>query len=246
MFGSGILYGVQTQDGAGNPVQNATPVQFANLQETAVNFSFDEKSLYGAQQFPIAIGRGQGTIELQSSMASINGAIIGDLFFGSGAQNAKRGITNYSTSAVDTVTITPPGSGTFVTDLGVVDVATGTALRKVATSPGQGQYQSTDDGIYYFAAADAGISIVITYEYSATSNTSKVINITNQLMGYVPTFSARLKLPYGGKDLTFVFNRCSSNQLNFPLTNDDFAIPEFNFAAMADDNGDIGYIALDA
>ena len=49
-------------------------------------------------------------------------------------------------------------------DLGVVSVATGLAMTKVAESPASGQY-SVSGGLYQFAAADAGLSVSISYGY---------------------------------------------------------------------------------
>ena len=57
-FGTGILYGIPLTDAAGNAISNGTPVQFGQLQDIAIDLSFDEKMLYGASQFPIAVGRG--------------------------------------------------------------------------------------------------------------------------------------------------------------------------------------------
>ena len=59
-FGTGILYGIQTQDATGAAVANATPVQFGTLQDISGDISFEEKLLYGSYQFPIAVGRGKG------------------------------------------------------------------------------------------------------------------------------------------------------------------------------------------
>jgi hypothetical protein len=67
--------------------------------------------------------------------------------------------------------------------------------------------------------------------------------MTNQLMGQSPFFGAILSNTYGGKNLTLKFNRCMSSKFSMPFKNEDFAIPDFEFEAMADDAGNIGYFA---
>ena len=40
------------------------------------------------------------------------------------------------------------------------------------------------------------------------------------------------------------FNRAVSGKLNVPLTNDDFAMYDFEAEAFEDTNGEIGYICI--
>lgn len=251
-FGSGILYGVALQDAAGNAVSNPTPVQFGTLQEVSLDVSFEEKLLYGAYQMPIAVGRGKGKYALKAKMASFNSAILSDLLFGitGGATAGIKDVVNNAASTIPTtpfqVTITPPSSGTYANDLGVLDATTGLALKRVASGPTTGQYSvNTGTGVYTFASADTGKTVYISYEYTATSTTGpKYMTITNQLMGYAPTFKAMLDTSFQGKNLTLALNQCVSTKFTFPFKNDDFVIPEFDFSAFADAAGNIGYLAL--
>lgn len=247
-FGAGTLFAVQKADASGAAVANATPVQFGVLQDISGDISFEEKLLYGANQFPVAAGRGKGKITMKAKMAQISGQILGDLLFGTGnTAGIKAIVANYAAAIPSgtpwQVTITPPSTGTFVTDLGVINASTGLPLKKVASGPVTGQYSVSAGGVYTFATADANNAIVISYEYSATSATAKVTNITNQLMGYAPTFQASLNMSFGGKNLTLVLNSCISSKFSLPFKNDDFSVPEFDFSAMADASGNIGYIA---
>lgn len=247
-FGSGVLFGIQTQDATGAAVANATPVQFGTLQDISGDISFEEKLLYGQNQFPVAVGRGKGKLEFKAKAASINGAIMGDLLFGLGSTaGIKDIVTNFAATvpAVSTYTITvaPPSSGTFVSDLGVLDGVTGLSMKKVASGPTTGQYSVSGSGVYTFAAADASKAVQISYEYSATSTTAKYGNITNQLMGYAPNFKAMLTMKYSGKSLNLVLNQCMSSKFSLPFKNDDFTVPEFGFSAFADGAGNIGYWA---
>ena len=246
-FGAGILYGIQTADASGAAVANATPVQFGTLQDISGDISFEEKLLYGSYQFPIAVGRGKGKLSFKAKQAAISGAILGDLLFGTGRSAAIKNVVENFAAAVPGVstyiiTITPPSSGTFVTDLGVINATTALPFKKVASGPTAGQY-SVAGAVYTFAAADANAAVLISYEYSAVSTSAQTGAITNQIMGYAPTFAALLHMSFQGKPFTLKLNQCVSSKFSLPLKNDDFAVPEFDFSAFADGAGNIGYWA---
>lgn len=248
-FGAGTLIGVQTQDATGAAVANATPVQFGTLQDISGDVSFEEKLLYGAYQFPVAVGRGKGKLAFKAKAASLYGSIFGDLFFGTGSTaGIKADVINFPASIPSAtpwqVTVAPPNAGTFVSDLGVLNAATLLPMKKVATAPATGQYSVSIAGVYTFATADANANVLISYEYSATSTSAKIVAISNQLMGVAPTFRASLNFSYAGKNFTFNLNSCTSSKLSLPLKNDDFTIPEFDFSAFADSAGNVGYVAL--
>jgi len=146
-FGAGTLIGVQTQNAAGAAVANATPVQFGTLQDISGDISFEEKLLYGAYQFPVAVGRGKGKLAFKAKTASMYGSIFGDLFFGTGSTFGIKDIVNNVAATIGgspyQVNITPPASGTFVSDLGVLNGTTGLPYTKVASAPATGQYCTT-------------------------------------------------------------------------------------------------------
>lgn len=59
----------------------------------------------------------------------------------------------------------PAGTGGPASvDQGVVYVATGAALTKVGSSPSTGEY-AFSDGVYTFAAADAGLEVTMSYDF---------------------------------------------------------------------------------
>jgi len=251
LFGSGILFGTPLTDATGAAIANPTPVQFATLQDVSGDISFEEKLLYGSYQLPIAIARGKGKLAFKAKNADINAAIVGDLFFGLAKTGGIKLINSNFAAAVPaatpwTITIAPPSTGTYVADLGVINASTGLPLTRVATAPTTGQYSvNVATGVYTFASADANMAVLISYEYSATSSAGpKYINISNQLMGYAPTFKAGLNVPYQGKNATLVLNMCMSSKLTLPFKNDDFSISEFDFSAFADASNNVGYIAL--
>lgn len=248
-FGAGKLIGIPTNLSDGTAIANPTPVLLGAMQEVSVDLSVDLKTLYGSQRYPIAVGQGKGKIEIKAKYADIDAGVLGALFFGKVATNGIKGVVFDEAKTVPAtpfqVTITPPNSGTFVADLGVYDSTTGVQYTRVASAPATGQYAvNTSTGVYTFASADQGKAIKISHEYTAASTSGKIFNMTNETMGYTPSFSMLLHNQYDGKNLVMKLNRAVSGKLALPFKNEDFAIPDFEAEAFADAAQNIGYICL--
>lgn len=242
VFGSGNLYGTPLTDAAGAAIVTPTPVKFGTLQDVSVDISFEIKSLYGQKQFPVAIGRGKGKIAGKAKVGSLNGGLVNSLFFGQSMTTGLIGVYNGDTgqsipASPYTITVTPPGSGTWSADLGVID-SNGIQMTRVASAPATGQY-SVSAGVYTFAAADTLKTVFISYEYTATSVGANKSTVTNQLMGYAPRFAAELSCPYDGKQLTLTLFSCISSKLTLATKQDDFVVPEFDFEAFANSAGSV-------
>ncbi len=137
-FGSGNLYGINT-------AANSTPRKLGNLQDVAFDISYTMKELRGQGQFAVDLRRGSGKITGKAKFATINGAILNDLFF---AQTATTGLLQSAFSEAWTIPASPfmvtaANANTFDTDLGVIYTATGLPLTKVASGPTTGQYAMT-------------------------------------------------------------------------------------------------------
>ena len=242
VFGAGTLWGTPLTDATGAAIANPSPLQFGALQDVSVDISFDTKMLHGSNQFPLVVGRGKGKITCKAKHAEINGACLNSLFFG---QTRTFGILSdvwaTSTTPIPTtpfqITPTVPSSGTWAKDLGV-EGATGIPMTRVAAAPTTGQY-SVAAGIYTFAAADVGLGVFINFQYTATSTVSPKSTVANVAMGYAPTFVCDLYMPFQGKSLILTFNSCLATKLSFATKLDDFMIPEFDFDAFADSNGNV-------
>lgn len=249
-FGTGKLIAVPTNLADGTVIANPTPVILGTMQDITVDLSVDLKTLYGSKRYPIAVGQGKGKIEVKAKYADIDGGILGSLYFGkTAAAGIKGAVFDFAASIPATpfaVTIVPPGSGTFVADLGVVFAATGVQLTRVdiAATPTTGQYKVSALGVYTFAAADTTLGVQISYEYTATSTTGKVWTMTNDTMGYTPSFSMLLQNSFDGKNLVCKLNRNVSAKLGLPLKSDDFAVYDFESNAFADAAGNLGYICM--
>jgi hypothetical protein len=118
----------------------------------------------------------------------------------------------------------------------------------VTTPSAAGQYSvNLATGIYTFAAADAGATLLVSYLYTISSAGRKLV-LTNQFMGNTPTFKATFyttkttqSTPAG---LTLVLNACTASKLSLPTKIDDYEIQEFDFSAFADPTGTIGTLSV--
>ncbi len=246
-FGSGVVFAVPLTNAQGNLLANGTPVRFGVLQDVSVDFSFTNKELHGQNQFPVAIGRGQGKIQGKAKFGQFNGALVNSLFFGQTLTAGQSVISDKEVLNIASDTGTVVNSATFEDDLGVVYASGGLPLTRVASAPAVGQYSVTPAGVYSFAAGDASAvtgNILVSYRYQtpATGTSATSITLTNQLMGYAPTFRAELYVPYASKQLVVTLNQCIGSKLNFATKLDDFLIPEFDFEAFADASNTIGSI----
>lgn len=244
LFGAGNLYVTQLQDASGNAITNPTPYPLMVLQEGSVDFSSDMKELYGQNQFPVAVGRGKTKMQIKVKPARIFAALWNAIYFG---QTLSPGLIANFTDATGTavpstpfqITVTPPSSGTFAADLGVIGFVTGLPLTRVASAPATGQYAvNVGTGQYTFAAADTTKVMLINYQYTtATIATGQKQTVINLPMGYAPTFKADLTVSYLGKIATFSFPSCISTKFSLGFKNEDFAIPDFDFSAFDPGNG---------
>lgn len=247
-FGAGKLIAVPTLDALGNPVAHPTPVAVAVLQDVSVDLDYETKTLYGEKNFPVAVGRGKGKITWKAKAGDFTAGVLGSLFLGSAATGARKGVViDFATNIPATpftVTLVPPSAGSFVADLGVTDVLSGKPLTRVDSAPATGQYSlDPGTGVYTFAAADTLKPVLISYEYLvASSPGSQLFQISNNLMGYTPTFSAILYNQYAGKTLAMKLNNNVLGKLSLPFKNDDFTTHDIDAEAFADASGSLGYI----
>ena len=235
VFGSGTLWGVNVASGS-------TPAKFAVLQSVSVDIGFSTKELFGQHNFPITVARGTGKIGLKASTASFQARAFNELFFNNTIATGKTAVALDEAGTIPSpsgpYTITVANSAQFNSDLGVIDKATGSLLAKVASAPATGQY-SVAAGVYTFAAADAGKPVLISYQYNVAANGSKIV-IAQQLLGTAPKFKAVLSTKYDGQQLDLQLNACVATKLSFATKQEDFAMPDFEFSAFADDSGTVG------
>lgn len=239
-FGIGNLYAIRT-DVTPNPT-----VPFGAIQEVSFDWSFEAKELYGQNQFPLAVARAKAKITGKAKLARINTGIYNDLFFGGTKATGQTIVNDQFSASIPTtpftVTITPPNSGIFATDLGVQDGTTGANLTKVASGPTAGQY-SVAGAVYTFAAADTGKAIFINYSYTVA--TGLTLSYSNQLMGSSPIFQIHWRDVYQGKNCYVKLVNCISTKFTLPMKLDDFMVPEMDFSAFADASNNVMTMSFD-
>lgn len=248
LFGVGALWG-QRVDVNGAPI-GIGPHQFAILQDTSVEFDFEEKDLYSQLGFPIDSARGKGKVSTKSKVARIYTALYADIFFG---ETFSSGEVNVSQNELVTLgaagLYTVAHAAAMIADLGVFIDAGGQTFLQYApsTAPSNTQYGVTvTTGVYTFNTSIAGTVLAISYVYTDAGGFEFTIH--NNLMGFTPTFQATLyhnnpTLRSTGQ-MTLRLNTCISTRLTFPTRVGEYAIPDFDFMAIGDGSNVVGVIAF--
>jgi hypothetical protein len=241
-FGAGVLIATTRTDALGVALAVPQSYRLGILQDISTDFSFEAKLLYGSGQLPVDTGRGKAKLAFSAKTADINATALAALHFGiTPVVGVKLPLIDFAATVPSTpyqVTPTIPGSGTWLSDLGVATAA-GVPLTRVASGPTTGQY-SVSAGVYTFAAADTGVAMLISLEYSGATG-GIVVAMTNQLMGYSPSFGVILYNDSKGSKLAVRMNNCQSDKLSLPFKNEDFAIADFGWTALDDGTGSAGY-----
>lgn len=172
---------------------NPTPTDFALVTGATVEFKSTDVPLKGQKLMPVDSGTSDLSISGKVSLKDISAAAISLVLPGVAPTTGSRKMTTHAAAIPTTpFQLTVTQSATFSTDLGVVNLTTGKAMKRVASSPATGEY-SVALGVYTFASADAGNSVVIRYSYTTTSGTT--YTATNQDAGSTSMFSLELWAP---------------------------------------------------
>lgn len=235
-FGVGLLFGIPA---GGTP----TPQIFGALQDVSVDFSFDQKMLYGSFQFSIEQARGKGKMDIKAGQGQFDPVLFNSLFFG---LSTTTGETRNSAREAGSIGVSPyqitvANGATFATNLGVYDVTAKKWMARVASGPTTGQYSLNGaTGVYTFAAADTLHQVQFYYTYTSASTGSTLV-YTNQLMGSGPIMGLSLinQNVQTGKYLYMNFNAVQSNKLSLPMKLDDYTIASMDMSAQDDGSGNL-------
>lgn len=244
LFGPGILFLTRTD------VANSTPTNVGFVNEFSYDFSFNTKQLFGQKQFPLLAARSTAKATGKIIAGAMSGqALNAMLLGGTFTAGTQYDITTTAATAIPTtpfqITPTVPGAGTFDTDLGVINAATGNPLTLVTGTPAAGQYKVAA-GVYTFSSADnvSGISVKISFAYTNTAQPGQYQVIANNDIGNTPTFQLDYKTTlYGATFYVRLYNAIASKwAMNHKIN--DFAMPEFDFEFFANAAQNIGMISL--
>jgi hypothetical protein len=213
----------------------------------SVDFSFDFKSLYGSNQFPVAQARGKGKIDIKAAVGRVDPLLFNTVMFDGSLTSpgeTLNSVDESSTIPATPFTVTVANGATFSVDLGVYNETTGKAMTRVASAPATGQYSvTTTTGAYLFASADVGSTVKISYTYGSTS-TGSTIKFTNNLLGTGVVFGVELVTYYQGKSGSLYFPAVQASKLSMPLKLDDFTLTTIDMAAQDDGSGNIFTMTL--
>jgi hypothetical protein len=237
VFGVGFLFA--TPSGT-----NPTPTRFGRLQDVAVDFSYDNKLLYGSNQYALEQARGKAKIELKATVGVVDPILFNNIYFGltTAAGETLSSVDETATPSAGTFTVA--NGGTFSQDLGVYNTVTGLWLTRVASAPSAGQYAvNTATGVYTTNTAQNGQSLRVSYTY-ASSSTGTSLAFTNQPMGAGVIFSVQLVNKFKGSDgvvrsLYLNFPAVQCPKLAMPLKLDDFTLPQLDMSAQDNGSGNV-------
>lgn len=234
-FGSGAMYAVPTGS-------NPTPVRMGVAQNMSVDFSQSTKPLYGLNRLPVAVGAGEMTVKGKCTIAQMQARLQSDIFFSESLLTGQvlTAVNEDGTIPTTPYQVTVSNSATWTRDLGVqysTGASAGVPLVRVASSPATGEY-SVAAGVYTFAAADTGLGVKISYNYTATGGSK--ISLVNQPMGQASQFSTVMALSYAGKQSTLTLNACVATKNSFATQLSDFTKPDFEFDAYTDESDVLG------
>lgn len=241
IFGIGALWGTRSD------VSGIGPDQFAVLQDNTIDFSFEVKELYSQLGFPIDIARGKGKITGKAKMARVFAALYADLFFGASVTTGEDSVAENELHSLSGSTLTVTNSTGYVADLGVFYNAGGNLRFSYVTGApsAAGTYTTGSNGVYTFYTGDVSSVVAISYVY--TDAGGKTITLTNNFMGFTPTFVGTFyqnRATQGSSgQLTLRLNECVSSHLSIPARIDDYAIPEFDYQAFSTGAGAIGVLS---
>jgi hypothetical protein len=240
-FGTGTLVAKRTD------TANTPPFLFGVLQDISLSFEQKLESLLGQNKVAVALGDGELKITGKAKFARLQMTLFSNFLLG--AASTTGALEMVSAGEAATVPATSPytyvvanASLTPLEDYGVFYQASGIQLTPVAASPATGQYAfNASTGTYTFAAGDEGAGVYVYYTYSAASGNK--LTYANLPMGTSPVFEIYFKTTTNNfgvaKDVTIKLNACKSSKLSLGFTNQKFAIPEFDFQAMADASGNV-------
>lgn len=234
MYGAGAFF-VIGADG--------TPRKLAMLQGCSLDAAFTTKALYaGDSNVAVAIARGTGKFTGKVDIARVSADVFNEVFFGQSAATGQILSAQGETHTIATSTVTATHAATIFQDLGVRYATTNRPLTKVTSAPALGQY-SVSAGVYTFNASETG-DMVLDYLYTDAAN-GKTITLASQPIGTTPFFTGVFTVSYAGKTKTVILNKLTSSKLGIISSKlEDWDIVNFDFEAVADASGILGYISL--
>lgn len=246
IFGAGDFFAVPSTDYAGNGISNPTPIRLGVIQSMTLEVSGDMKELHGQYSFAVDSARGKGKVGGKVEFSQVSGRAINSIMFGqtetTGTLQAVYADTTGQVVPASPyqITVAPPGSGTFVEDLGVVDIDS-VAYTRVGSTPAARQYSvNPSTGVYTFNSAQAAATVYISYRFSATALRARSLVVNNVAMGQAPTFKAIANVSYKGKSALVILPNVMSTKLALLGTKlDDYSQQSIEYSVFTNGLGTV-------
>lgn len=245
LFGPGILWATRTD------LTLQTPTNIGFVNEFSFDMKYSVKELYGQNQLPLVVARGTAKVSGKIKAATLSGQALNSVLLGqTWTSGTQYGATTSPSTAIPAtpfqITPTVPNTGTWNADLGVVNASTGEPLTLVTGTPAAGQY-AVAAGVYTFASADhtSNISVYITFAYTWTTGaTGQNMVIANQPIGTTPSFQLDYMTSLYGSIYYIRLYNCVCGGVSLQHKLEDFAMPEYEFSAFANNSQQLGLISL--
>ncbi len=188
---------------------NAAPQQLNTIQDIQVDWSGKGVELRGQLLYAIDARLADVSVKVKFQVGQYSLDMLNVLFFaGTLASGASQDtIVPDEAYSVPSVSLSSQLTITGATeDLGVSLASNGSNFDRVLTSPATGQYTfalSAGNGVYTFAAADAGLAILVSY---VVPGTAAALQVPNNLQGYSPNFELVGWNPVGGNAPATAYN----------------------------------------
>ena len=229
----------------GNPATPSTARQVAEMQDFSLDIAGTIKELRSNQQFPDDTAVVDKKITWKLTAGIFDNDLYNNLFGGeTAATGAGQGVPVTQESgtipSTNPYTVTVSGAAQWVQTLSVNYSATGQPLTKVTSSPASTQF-SVSAGVYTFAAADAGLGVLISYLKTLT--TGCIVTTSNHIIGYSPIFEIFAAQEYN--ELTsnvpnyIHLYSAKCNKFSFPFKRADYLIVDIEGEAFANSAGKV-------
>ncbi len=236
-FGSGVLFATPTAGQLSSTPALPQPQEVGIIQNIKMTISGDIKELFGQKQWAIDSAVGKRSIKGTFEFAQMDNEFFNQCFFSDVISTGIVSVAYREQHTIPatpyTVTIAPPSSGVYISDLGVINLTTGIPMTKVASVAATGQYSvNTSTGVYTFDAADTTVAVAISYTFSQ-STVGTTLTVANHAMGYGPILSLVIPLLYQGVENTVNLPNVRLGKIDLATKLDDYAMLTTDFSAFA-------------
>lgn len=252
MFGvANVFMNPLSTSGIGNYPTFATPQQLFTLQDFSIEIDATLKELRGQYQFADDVATGDRKFTWKSGMGRFDIDAYNNLIFGE--TSISTGGKNVTVNEAHTIPASSPytvtvSNASLVTDLGVYYTSGTTAqngqkLSKVnftGPPPSTGEYDNSGQ-TYYFAAADAGLTVNISY--TCTVSSGRILTVQNHTQGWAPVLEIYAANPYnevtaGIPNYVHLY-ACKVTKTGVPLKRSDHLITPIEGEAYANSSGNV-------